>query len=206
MDKLSRILIVDDEPFNLKILSELLHEDYKIIAAKTGEQALKAVQGSSLPDLILLDIMMPGIDGYEVCKKIKQDEKTSHIPIIFVTAISEAMDAAKGFELGAVDYITKPFNPITMKARVKIHIQLKDTMHKLEAALKDVKKLSGLLPICSNCKKIRDDNGYWGQIESYIRDHSEAEFSHGICPECSDKLYGKEDWYIEMKKKQRKKK
>ena len=204
MDELSRILIVDDERFNLKVLTEFLHEDYKIMAAKTGEQALKAVQGSSLPDLILLDIMMPGIDGYEVCKKIKQDEKTRHIPIIFVTAVSEAMDAAKAFEIGAVDYITKPFNPVTVKARVKTHIQLKDTIRNLEAALKDVKKLSGLLPICSNCKKIRDDNGYWSQIEAYIRDHSDAEFSHGICPGCSDKLYGKEDWYIEMKKEQKK--
>jgi len=202
MDKQNCVLIVDDERFNLKVLTEFLYEDYKIMAAKTGEQALKAVQGSSLPDLILLDIMMPGIDGYEVCKKIKQDEKTSHIPIIFVTAISEAMDAAKAFELGAVDYITKPFNPVTVKARVKTHIQLNNTMRNLEAALKDVKKLSGLLPICSNCKKIRDDNGYWSQIEAYIRDHSEADFSHGICPGCSDELYGKEDWYIEMKKEE----
>lgn len=200
MDKQNCVLIVDDERFNLKVLTEFLHEDYKIMAVRTGEQALKAVQGSSLPDLILLDIIMPGIDGYEVCKKIKQDEKTSHIPIIFVTAISEAMDAAKAFELGAVDYITKPFNPVTVKARVKTHIQLNNTMRNLEAALKDVKKLSGLLPICSNCKKIRDDNGYWSQIEAYIRDHSEADFSHGMCPGCSDELYGKEDWYIEMKK------
>jgi len=202
MDKQNCVLIVDDERFNLKVLTEFLHEDYKIMAVRTGEQALKAVQGSSLPDLILLDIMMPGIDGYEVCKKIKQDEKTSHIPIIFVTAISEAMDAAKAFELGAVDYITKPFNPVTVKARVKTHIQLNNTMRNLEAALKDVKKLSGLLPICSNCKKIREDNGYWSQIEAYIRDHSEADFSHGICPGCSDELYGKEDWYIEMKKEE----
>ncbi|MDA3791004.1 MAG: response regulator [Desulfobacula sp.] len=206
MDKQNCVLIVDDERFNLKVLTEFLHEDYKIMAVRTGEQALKAVQGSSLPDLILLDIMMPGIEGYEVCKKIKQDEKTSHIPIIFVTVISEAMDAAKAFEFGAVDYITKPFNPVTVKARVKTHIQLNNTMRNLEAALKDVKKLSGLLPICSNCKKIRDDKGYWSQIEAYIRDHSETEFSHGICPGCSDELYGKEDWYIEMKKEKSQKK
>jgi len=206
MDKQNCVLIVDDERFNLKVLTEFLHEDYKIMAVRTGEQALKAVQGSSLPDLILLDIIMPGIDGYEVCKIIKQDEKTSHIPIVFVTAISEAMDAARAFEIGAVDYITKPFNPVTVKARVKTHIQLNNTMRNLEAALKDVKKLSGLLPICSNCKKIRDDNGYWSQIEAYIRDHSEADFSHGICPGCSDELYGKEDWYIEIKKEKNQKK
>jgi PleD family two-component response regulator len=199
MDKQHCILIVDDERFNIKILTEFLHEDYKIMAAKTGEQALKALQGTNLPDLILLDIMMPGIDGYEVCRIIKQDKKTSHIPIIFVTAISEAMDAARTFEIGAVDYITKPFNPVTVKARVKTHIQLNDTMRNLEAALKEVKRLNCLLPICSNCKKIRDDKGYWNQIESYIRDHLEVEFTHGICPGCSDELYGNEDWYIEMK-------
>jgi len=206
MDKQHCILIVDDERFNIKILTEFLHEDYKIMVAKTGEQALKALQGTNLPDLILLDIMMPGIDGYEVCRIIKQDEKTSHIPIIFVTAISEAMDAARTFEIGAVDYITKPFNPVTVKARVKTHIQLNDTMRNLEAAMKEVKRLNCLLPICSNCKKIRDDKGYWNQIESYIRDHLEVEFTHGICPGCSYELYGNEDWYIEMKNEENQKK
>ena len=201
MEKKHRILIVDDEKFNIKVLTEFLHDDYKIMAAKTGEQALKAVQGSNLPDLILLDILMPGIDGYEVCQTIKNDEKISHIPIIFVTAVSEAMDAARAFELGAVDYVTKPFNPVTVKARVKTHIQLNDTMRNLEEALKEVQTLSGLLPICSNCKKIRDDKGYWNQIESYISNNSTVKFTHSMCPECTEKFYGKEDWYVEMKNK-----
>jgi len=125
MDELSRILIVDDERYNIKVLTSFLRQDYKIMAAKTGEQALNAAQGINPPDLILLDIMMPGLDGYEVCKKLKADSRTMHIPVIFVTALDASDDEAKGFEIGAVDYITKPFKPVIVKARVRTHIQLK---------------------------------------------------------------------------------
>jgi len=132
METASRILIVDDERQNIKVLTEFLRPNYKIMAAKNGEQALKAALGSNQPDLILLDIMMPDIDGYEVCKRLKLDPKTMHIPIIFVTALGASEDEAKGFELGAVDYITKPFNPVIAKARVKTHIQLKRKTDLLE--------------------------------------------------------------------------
>ncbi len=201
MDKEYRILIVDDdEQFNIKILTEFLQDDYKIMAAKSGEQALKIISGPNPPDLILLDIIMPDMDGYEVCQKIKANEKNKHIPIIFVTAVSEAMDAAKAFDLGAVDYVTKPFNPVTVKARVNTHIQLSSTMQALQTALKKVKKLSGLLPICAQCKKIRDDKGYWNQVESYLQLHSEAVFSHGLCPDCSEEFYGNKPWFKKMMK------
>jgi len=195
MERPHRILIVDDERYNIKVLSDFLHADYKIMAAKDGEQALKIAQGDTVPDLILLDIIMPGIDGYEVCKRLKENKKTQNIPVIFVTAVSEAMDAARAFDVGAVDYVTKPFNPVTVKARVKTHIQLGCTLRDLKGALDKAKTLSGLLPICSHCKKIRDDKGYWSQIESYIRDHSEAEFSHSICQECAKKYYPDMDLY-----------
>jgi diguanylate cyclase (GGDEF)-like protein len=132
MDKFSRILIVDDERHNIKVLTELLREEYKIMAAKTGEQALKAVQGPNPPDLILLDIMMPGIDGYEVCRRLKADSLSMHIPVIFVSALDASDDESHGFELGAVDYITKPFKPVVVKARVKTHIQLKQKSDLLE--------------------------------------------------------------------------
>jgi len=195
MDKKPRILIVDDERFNIKTLTEFLHEDYKIMAAKTGEQALKAVQGEILPDLILLDIMMPGMDGYEVCERLKGTERTKNIPVIFVTAITEIEDAARWFQSGAVDFIHKPLNPVITKARVDLHIKLHKTMEDLKEALSQVKKLSGLLPICMYCKKIRDDSGYWNQLEAYIDDHSEAQFSHSICKECAEKLYGDKEWF-----------
>ena len=199
MDKTYRILIVDDDKTNIRILTEILRDDYKLMVAKSGEQAIKAVRSPKPPDLILLDIIMPDIDGYEVCTRIKEDKATQGIPVIFVTAVSEAMDAAKAFEIGAVDYITKPFNPVTVKARVNTHIQLFSTMRELEAALNKVKKLSGLLPICANCKKIRDDKGYWNQVELYLEQNTEATFSHGMCPDCTDELYGHSDWYIKMK-------
>jgi response regulator RpfG family c-di-GMP phosphodiesterase len=99
------------------------------------------------------------------------------------------MDAARGFEVGAVDYIAKPFNPVTVQARVKTHIQLSCALRDLKDALEKVKTLSGFLPICCHCKKIRDDQGYWKQVEAYIHEHAGTEFSHGICPECAKKYY-----------------
>ncbi len=197
MDKKSCILIVDDERQNIKMLSEFLRGTYKIMAAKNGAQALKAAQGNIVPDLILLDIMMPGIDGYEVCKRLKADKKTKHIPVIFVTAVTETQDAARGFQAGAVDFIQKPLDPVIVKARVDLHIKLHKTMADLKDALSQVKKLSGLLPICMYCKKIRDDTGYWNQIEAYIDNHSEAQFSHSICNECAEKHYPGMDVYDE---------
>ncbi len=204
MDKKMRILIVDDDQFNLSILTEILHNDYKIMEAQSGDKALEIVAGPHPPDLILLDILMPGMDGYQVCTRIKTDENTAHIPIIFVTAVSEAMDAAKAFELGAVDYVAKPFNPITVKARVNTHIKLSTTMQELANALKEVKRLNGLLPICASCKKIRDDQGYWKQVEMYLEENSGVTFSHGICPDCSESMYGDKHWYQKMKKEQKK--
>jgi len=132
MDNVSRILIVDDERHNIKVLTDLLRGDYKIMAAKTGEQALKAVHGPTPPDLILLDIMMPGMDGYEVCKTLKADSRSMHIPVIFVSALDASDDESHGFESGGVDYITKPFKPIIVKARVRTHIQLKQKSDLLE--------------------------------------------------------------------------
>jgi diguanylate cyclase (GGDEF)-like protein len=102
-----------------------LKQEYELLTAQSGEEALKVANGSLLPDLILLDIMMPDIDGYEVCRRLKNENRTMHIPIIFVTALDAIHDEAKGFDLGAVDYITKPLNPLIIKARVKTHLQLK---------------------------------------------------------------------------------
>jgi CheY-like chemotaxis protein len=190
------ILIVDDQPENIRMLMEVLKDDYAVIPATSGDAALKKIDkikdktaAGTLPDLVLLDILMSGIDGYEVCRRLKADTDTRCIPVIFLTAISEAMDAARAFELGAVDYVTKPFNPVTVKARVHTHITLNRTLTELKSALAQVQTLSGLLPICSYCKKIRDDKGYWNQLEAYLSDHSDAKFSHGICPDCQKKYY-----------------
>jgi len=134
---------------------------------------------------------MPEMDGFDVCRELKKNPATKDIPIIFLTAKSEIDDIVKGLRYGAADYVTKPFNSIELLARVKTHLDLKfaidaqkDLVNKLSRALATVKLLSGLLPICSHCKKVRDDKGYWSQVEKYVSDHSEARFSHGICPDC----------------------
>lgn len=119
------ILIVDDMAANIAILSDLLHEDYKIKVAKNGQKALEIAKSSEKPDLILLDIEMPEMNGYEVCKELKNSSLTNNIPVIFVTARNDVKDEEYGLNLGAVDYISKPFHPTVVKIRVKNHITLK---------------------------------------------------------------------------------
>jgi sigma-B regulation protein RsbU (phosphoserine phosphatase) len=119
------VLVVDDTPANIKVLMETLKEDYRIVAAVNGERALQLAASEPNPDIILLDVMMPEMDGYEVCAKLKADAKTRDIPIIFVTAMSDTQDETKGLELGAVDYITKPISPPVVSARVKNQLELK---------------------------------------------------------------------------------
>jgi diguanylate cyclase (GGDEF)-like protein len=132
-EDMQTLLIVDDTPENIKILMETLKSDYKIIFATSGEKAIELLGSKgNLPDLILLDIKMPGIDGYDVCKWLKNNDNTRNIPVIFVTASSEVSDESKGFRLGAVDYITKPFHPPIIKARVNAHINLKIKSDMLE--------------------------------------------------------------------------
>ena len=126
------ILVVDDTPENIDLLVEILKQDYKVRAAINGEQALKIARLAEAPDLILLDIMMPGIDGFEVCRILKDDPTTCHIPIIFVTAKITTGDETRGLALGAVDYITKPISPPVVLARVKTHIALYDQNRELD--------------------------------------------------------------------------
>lgn len=125
LDKKQRILIVDDSSLNIRVLGEALSPLHDIYAATSGEEALKVAVSDNPPDLILLDIVMPGIDGLEVCRRLKADIRTQDIPIIFITAMTDEKDEEKGLELGAVDYIRKPCSPPIVKARVKAHLDLK---------------------------------------------------------------------------------
>lgn len=127
-----KLLIVDDIPTNIEVLANALSSDYQLIVATDGNKALALAQ-TQLPDLILLDIMMPEIDGYEVCKRLKADPITHNIPVIFVSAMTNADDEEKGFAVGAVDYIHKPFKLALMQARVKNHVQLKQQADLLRA-------------------------------------------------------------------------
>jgi len=153
---------------------------------------------------------MPEMSGYEVCRQLKADERTHEISVIFLSALAETLDRVKAFSTGGVDYITKPFQVEEVLARVKTHltirnlqkelqgknaqlegknVQLQQKNTQLQEALDNIKTLRGLIPICANCKKIRDDEGFWNQVEVYVRDHTEADFSHGICPDCARELY-----------------
>jgi phosphoserine phosphatase RsbU/P len=188
----SNILVVDDNTDNLRLLAGLLSEHhYKVRLAPNGVRALATIRKEA-PDLVLLDIMMPGMDGFEVCRQLKEDEQTANIPIIFISALNETIDKVKAFSLGGVDYITKPFKAQEILARVKTHLtlrflqlQMEKKNSELQKALAEIKTLRGIIPICSFCKKIRDDKGYWNQIEVYVKKHSEADFSHSYCPECA---------------------
>lgn len=131
------ILIIDDEATNINVLNELLQPHYHVLFARDGKTGMKIVQSQALPDLILLDIIMPDLDGFQVTKMLKSDETTSKIPIIFITAKDDEEDQAMGFDMGAVDYITKPFSPVVVKARVKAHLELKRHRDFLEWMLRE---------------------------------------------------------------------
>lgn len=216
-DKKANILIVDDTPANLRLLADLLSfEDYVVRPVKSGELAIKAAM-AACPDLILLDIMMPKMNGFEVCEHLKKEASTRDVPIIFISALSEVKDKVKALNAGGVDYVNKPFQADEVLARVRTHLALsqmqielseqneklkieieerrrteaekENLIVELKQTLDEVKTLQDLIPICANCKKIRDDQGYWQGVEVYISDHTDAKFSHGICPECIEKLY-----------------
>lgn len=194
--KKETILVVDDTPSNLSVLFAFLERaDYEVLVVGNGQAALESVKRRP-PDLILLDIMMPVMDGYETCDRLKADPATKDIPVIFMTALNDVVDEVKGFTQGAVDYITKPVRMERVLARIKTHLALRRLQQELqqknaqlEEALANVKTLSGFLPICANCKKIRDDEGYWQQVEVYVRSRTDVQFSHGICPDCMILLY-----------------
>lgn len=198
------ILIVDDRPENLLTMESVLEgPGLDIIKASSGNEALGKMLDFDFA-LVLLDVQMPGMDGFETAELMRGSEKTKHVPIIFVTALSKDQKYVfRGYESGAVDYLFKPLEPEILKSKVKIFCELytqkqiiqnqlaeiEEKNDVLQRQLKEIKVLKGFLPICANCKKIRDDKGYWTQVEKYVADHSEAEFSHSICPDCAKKLY-----------------
>ena len=194
-----RILVVDDNTANIDVMLTFLEmEGYDISIATSGKMAIH-VAGHDHPELILLDVMMPNMDGFETCRLLKEDPATATIPIIFVTAKKETADIVQGFQAGGVDYISKPYRQEEVVSRVRTHLQLRRLLEnqerligELNQALSEVKTLKGILPICSYCKKIRDDEGHWHQMEHYIATRSDSEFSHGICEECYANI--DEDW------------
>ncbi|MDP2172350.1 MAG: response regulator [Candidatus Cloacimonadaceae bacterium] len=182
------IFLVDDEAINLKLLKTILNQAgfENVMQFISGEDMLSVLE-TTIPDVILLDIMMPGISGYEVLERVKSNPLQLNVPFIMITAAShepEMEPMRKSFELGAVDYITKPFSSIELVMRIQSALKLERQRQALEAAADKIKSLEKLLPICSYCKKVRNDQNYWQDVEVYISAHTEAMFSHSICPGC----------------------
>ena len=195
-EKRMKLLITEDEPVSRHILQSVLVKwGYEVLTATNGEEAWEVLQGEDPPSLAILDWMMPGMDGLEVCRKVRQCDRLKLTYLILLTAKDRKEDLVVGLRAGADDYIPKPFDVRELRARIEVGLRilnlqktLSNRVRELEEALLKVKQLQGLLPICSYCKKIRNDQNYWEQVEQYIEEHSEAEFSHGICPDCFEKL------------------
>ena len=192
------IAIVDDISDNVRILHHCLKDEQYRFGIAQSAQDLYTLLETQIPHVILLDIMMPGEDGFTILKKLKQDACYADIPVIFVTARANPEDLVQGFKLGGVDYITKPFNPAEVRARVRTHVEARSALErerklnkKLHAALERVRTLEGIIPICSQCKAVRSDQGYWTEVEKYISAHTDALFSHSLCPNCADTYFSK---------------
>lgn len=187
-----RILIAEDDGMYRHVLQAMLGAwGYDVVAAVDGLEAWEVLRGEDCPALALLDWMMPGMDGPELCRRVRAVPVAVPVYLILLTAREAMEDLVAGLASGANDYVTEPFDQAELKARlevgrnvVELQRNLVARVRELELALAQVKQLQGLLPICSYCKKIRDDKNYWQQVESYIARHTEARFSHGICPDC----------------------
>ncbi len=205
-EKRPLVLIIDDEEIIRKSFHDYLEDcGYDVLEAENGRIGIETFEQEK-PGAVLLDLRMPEMDGLEVLSIIS--ERSAAIPVIVISGAGDITDAVEALRLGAWDYLLKPIESLSFlkhsieKAmersrliRENIEYQelleekVKKRTEELQRALEQVKKISGLLPICASCKKIRDDKGYWNQIEIYIKEHSDAEFSHGICPECAKKIY-----------------
>jgi DNA-binding response OmpR family regulator len=187
-----QVLIADDEATSRRLIQVTLRGwGFEVLVAVDGDEALRILKEPNPPEIALLDWVMPGPDGLEVCRRIRAALPNAPTYVILVTARGGLENVVQGLEAGADDYITKPFDPRELRARlhagvriVQLQKALLERYRELEDALKRVKQLQGLLPICSYCKKIRNDRNYWEQVDAYVASHSEAQFSHGVCPEC----------------------
>lgn len=194
-----RILVAEDDPVTRRILESTLGRlGWDVITAPDGSGAwgiLQTLKGKDAPDLVLLDWMMPGLDGIEICRKLRTTPGFELIYVILLTSRTGKEDLAMGLAAGANDYITKPFDPAELESRVrvgqrmvKLQTSLAARIKELETALGEVSRLQGLLPICSYCKKVRNEDNYWEQVEAYITSTSDVEVTHSICPSCSERM------------------
>jgi len=201
VSKQFKVLVTDDNPDILLLSTMLLTSaGYEVLEAATGEACLVAVR-TYHPDLVLLDVMLPDMSGIEVCRQIKSDENLKDIFVILASGIQVSSELqADGLDIGADGYFIRPISNREFLARVQAGERIKraedalrtkerqqqELISHLEEALAEIKTLKGFIPICASCKKIRDDEGYWNQLEAYISKRTDAVFSHGLCPECAE--------------------
>lgn len=201
MVKKERVLIVEDEPLVREMIQGILGElEYEVVGKATGGQEAVTMTETLQPDVVLMDIKMPDMDGIEATRRIYQH---CPAPVVVLTAYETPELVKRASEVGIGAYVVKPPKAQEVERAITIATARFDDMmalrllngklqlrnKALEEALGQVKTLSGLLPICASCKKIRDDEGYWQQVEIYIRNRSNADFTHGLCPDCKETLY-----------------
>jgi sigma-B regulation protein RsbU (phosphoserine phosphatase) len=192
-----RILVAEDEPVSRLMLARLLQSlDHEVLTADDGMSAWTLMQ-SAQPQLAIVDWLMPGLDGPELCRRVRAHPPSSRMYLILLTSRGEQADVVTGLGAGADDYLVKPFDREELGARIRaaervITLQelLASRVTELETALADVRLLAGLVPICAYCKSVRSDQDYWQQIDSYLAERTAVEFTHGVCPTCMAKVIG----------------
>lgn len=190
-----RILMADDDAaLRHGLGTQLRRWGYEAVVCDDGNKARATLLEEPPPLVAILDRNMPGVDGLTLCHEIRATPRLSTTYVILLTAQDSRDEVISGLGGGADEYITKPFDWQMLRARLAIGVRiatlqqtLASRVEDLQKALEDVKRLSGLLPMCSYCKKIRNDQDYWQHLESYLSEHSEAEFSHGYCPDCLER-------------------
>ena len=192
-----RILIAEDDAASRIVLATVLTKDgYEVTATSDGGAAWEVLQKPDAPRLAILDLMMPGIDGLELVRRVRGIASAAPPYLIIVSIKSEKADVIAALDAGANDYLTKPFDPGELRARIEVgrrtiemRFELNEKVEELKQALEQVRRLNGIVPICANCKNVRDDQGYWNRVEAYLNEHTEADFTHAVCPDCMKRLY-----------------
>ena len=187
-----KIVIAEDDALSRRVLeTQLQRWGHEVVAFADGEQALAALQAGGQSVLAILDWMMPGLDGPEICRRIRGNQEIDQPYLVLLTSKEGTQSTVEGLSAGADDYVVKPFDASVLQARVNVGMRVLELQGKLarrvkelEEALANVKRLQGLLPICSYCKRVRNDGNYWQQVDAYITENTEARLSHGFCPDC----------------------
>ena len=190
-----RVLVAEDSPVSARVIeAALVRAGYEVTLVEDGDAAWQALLQSDPPHLLILDWMMPGVEGPELCRRVRDREDGERFYILLLTAKTQQEDVVAGLQAGADDYLTKPFHHEELHARLHsgrriltLQSRLADRIDELEQALAEVDRLSGLLPICSYCKRIREGQDYWQAVEQYVASRSGAQFSHAVCPDCYEK-------------------